>query len=161
LARNQVEFVIVGGISAVLNGVPIVTVDLDVCYRRTTENLRRLVAALAELHPRPRGFPAELPFSFDERTLLLGTNFTFSIGDEELDLLGEMSAIGGYEQIIGQSEEMEVAGHRVKVLSLAQLIATKEAAGRPKDKAVLPLIKATLDTQRQRTKPSYEPDAGP
>jgi predicted nucleotidyltransferase len=161
LARNQVEFVIVGGISAVLNGVPLVTVDLDICYRRTQANISRLIAALAELQPRPRGLPPDLPFIFDERTLLLGSNFTFFVGDEELDLLGEMSAIGGYEQIIGQSEEMEVAGFRVKVLSLAQLITTKEAAGRPKDIAVLPLMNATLDTLRRRTNPSHEPDARP
>jgi Nucleotidyltransferase of unknown function (DUF6036) len=88
LAEAQVEFVVVGGLSAVLQGVPIVTLDLDICYRRTPENVARLVGALAALQPRPRGFPPELPFAFDERTILLGSNFTFQIGDESLDLLG-------------------------------------------------------------------------
>ena len=87
LVEAQVEFVVVGGFSAVLQGVPIVTLDLDICYRRTPENVARLAAALAPLQPRARGFPPDLPFFFDERTILLGSNFTLLIGDESLDLL--------------------------------------------------------------------------
>lgn len=159
LAAAQVEFVVVGGISAVLHGAPITTVDLDVCYRRTPANISRLVAALAPLCPKPRGFPPDLPFVFDERTLQLGTNFTLEIGVESLDLLGEMSAIGGYEDIIGRVTELEVAGTRVKVLPLEDLIATKQAAGRPKDLAVLPTLKATLELHRKQNKPGNESDA--
>jgi hypothetical protein len=159
LAQAQVEFVVVGGISAVLQGVPIVTIDLDLCYRRTPANIAKLVAALAPLQPRPRGFPPDLPFTFDERTLQLGTNFTFTVGNEDLDLLGEMAAIGGYEQIIGQARELEVAGFKVKVLSLPQLIATKRAAGRPKDLAVLPVLQATLDFPQEQELPQHEPPA--
>jgi hypothetical protein len=149
LTQAQVEFVIAGGVSAVLQGASIITRDLDLCYRRTPGNVARLVAALASLQPRPRGFPADLPFVFDERTLLLGSNFTLEIGEESLDLLGDMSAIGGYEQVIAQADEMAVAGCQVKVLSLPQLIATKEAAGRPKDHAVLPELKAALELKRK------------
>jgi hypothetical protein len=149
LVQAQVEFVTVGNVSAVLQGVPVVTLDLDICYRRTPGNLARLVAALSPLQPRLRGLPPELPFTFDERALALGTNFTLLIGNESLDLLGEMSAIGGYEQIIGEAREVLVEGIQVKVLSLAQLIATKEAAGRPKDLAVMPVLKAALEMQRK------------
>ncbi len=145
LLAENVEFVIVGGVSAVLQGATIVTRDLDICYRRTPENIRRLVAALASLGPRPRGFPADLPFVFDARALQLGSNFTLDIGHESLDLLGDMSAIGGYEQIIGQAAEVTLAGQPVKVLGLEQLIATKTAAGRPKDLVVLPELKAMLE----------------
>jgi len=153
LAQAQVEFVVVGGISAVLQGVPLVTIDLDLCYRRTPSNLARLAAALRPLRPRPRGFAPDLPFTFDEHTLQLGCNFTLSIENEDLDLLGEMSAIGGYEQIIAQAEEVDIEGFRVKVLPLSQLIATKQAAGRPKDLAVLPLLKATLELQQKQESP--------
>ena len=76
LAVAQVEFVVVGGVSAVLQGVPIVTVDLDICYQRTPGNISRLVGALAPLQPRPRGFPLDLPFTFDERVVQIGCNFT-------------------------------------------------------------------------------------
>ena len=155
LTREQVEFVIVGGVSAVLQGAEITTRDLDICYRRTPANIVRLVTALAPLHPRPRGWPPELPFAFDERTVQIGSNFTLEIGDESLDLLGEMSAIGGYEQIIGQAVDLTVAGLQCRLLSLAHLIASKEAAGRAKDLAVLPTLRATLEglQQKQGTEP--------
>src|SRR5262245_34798585 len=97
LAQGQVEFIVAGGVSAILHGSTHTTTDLDVCYRRTPANIARIVATLAPLKPRPRNLPSELPFVFDERTLQLGANFTFVIGDEFLDLLGDMSAIGGYE----------------------------------------------------------------
>src|SRR5205807_20918 len=99
--------------SAVLQGVPVMTKDLDLCYRRTPENVARLAAALAPLNPRLRGFPPEHPFTFDARAIHLGTNFTLVIGDEDVGLLGETSGIGGYEQIIGQVEEMLVGGLQV------------------------------------------------
>src|SRR5262245_1700460 len=159
LASAQVEFVVVGGISAVLQGVPIVTIDLDICYRRTPDNIKRVAGALAPLKPKLRGLPPGLPFVFDERALLLGTNFTLEVGDESLDLLAEMSGIGGYEQILPQVEEMTVEGVAVKVLALHQLIATKQAAGRPKDLATLPLLQAALELKRQQDAPPHEPPA--
>jgi hypothetical protein len=145
-----VEFLVVGGVSAILQGATVNTMDLDICYRRTPQNITRLAAALAPLQPRARGLPPELPFVFDERTIQLGSNFTLEVGPESLDLLGEMSAIGGYEQVIGDAVDAAVGGRSVKVLALEQLIATKTAAGRTKDLAVLPELKAALERKRQQ-----------
>jgi hypothetical protein len=144
LSSSKVEFIVVGGISAVLQGAPIVTRDLDLCYRHTSDNLRRLAAALAPFQMRLRDLPQGVPNVFDEHSLQLGMNFTLEAEGEFLDLLGEMSAIGGYDAIVGRAVEMDVAGHTVKVLALADLIRTKRAAGRPKDLAVLPVLEATL-----------------
>ena len=149
LAQGQVEFVVVGGVSAILQGAQVTTMDLDICYRRTPENIARLARVLAPLQPRLRGLPPGLSFTFDERALQLGSNFTLTVGTESLDLLGVMSAIGGYEQIIGDAKEVIIGSYPVKLLSLAHLIATKEAAGRPKDILVLPLLRAALETKRQ------------
>ncbi|MBI1915845.1 MAG: hypothetical protein HYS12_14090 [Planctomycetes bacterium] len=153
LVEAQVEFVIVGGLSAVLQGVPVVTLDVDICYRRTPDNVARLAAALAPLQPKPRGFPPDLPFIFDERTILLGSNFTLLIGEESLDLLGEMIAIGGYEEIIAQASTVTIEGCAVKILSLAQLIETKRAANRPKDHLALPYLEAAYQRQQQEQPP--------
>jgi hypothetical protein len=158
LADAQVEFVVVGGVSAVLQGVPITTVDLDVCYRRTPANIARLVQVLAPLGPRLRGFPPDLPFVLDERAIQLGSNFTLEIGDESFDLLGVMSAIGGYEDVLAKTIEITLDSRPIKVLSLEQLIATKTAAGRAKDLAVLPVLRATLELQQKQVKPD---DASP
>jgi hypothetical protein len=154
LADDQVEFLIVGGVCATLHGSPRQTLDLDVCYRRTTENIRRLAAALKPLNPRPRGFPPDLPFVFDERTIQLGSNFTLVVGGDDLDLLGEMSAIGGYEEVITRAVDMTLPnGRPVKVLSLEDLIATKEAAGRPKDLLALVELRLILEVRRAAPKP--------
>jgi hypothetical protein len=151
LVDGQVEFVIVGGVSAVLQGSTLTTRDLDLCYRRTPENIARLVKALEPLKPRPRGFPPDLPFVFDERTIFLGSNFTFVVGNEALDLLGVMSAIGGYDDVIGSAVEVTVGGRKAKALSLDLLIATKQAAGRDKDKSALGELRALLERKQQQS----------
>src|SRR5450432_486067 len=128
LTQAGVEFIVVGGVSAVLQGVPVVTQDLDLCYRRTPENVRRLASALRSLHPKLRGLPEGIPNVVDERTLQMGTNFTLDLDGEDLDLRAEMSGIGGYDDVVAGVLELEVDGRHVKVLSLERLIATKRAA---------------------------------
>jgi hypothetical protein len=144
LTTAGVEFIVVGGVSALLQGVPIVTQDLDVCYRRSPENVRRLAAALRPFHPRLRELPEGVPNVVDERTFQMGANFTLDLEGEDLDLLAEMSGIGGYDDIVRTAVELDLPDHRVRVLALEQLIATKRAAGRAKDLAILPLLEATL-----------------
>ena len=73
LTQAGVEFVVVGGVSAVLQGVPVVTQDLDLCYRRTPDNVRRLAEALQPFHPKLRGLPEGVPNVVDEETLRMGT----------------------------------------------------------------------------------------
>jgi hypothetical protein len=69
LSSGKVEFIVVGGVSAVLQAAPIVTRDLDLCNRRTNDNLRRLAEALSPFQLRLRGLPEGLPDVFDERSL--------------------------------------------------------------------------------------------
>jgi hypothetical protein len=157
LTNEQVEFVIVGMWSAVLQGSSLATKDLDLCYRRTPANIARLVHALRPLDPRPRGFPADLPFVFDERTILLGSNFTLEIGPESLDLLGVMSGVGGYEQIIDHAVEVEYEGVRARALSLEDLIRTKTAAGRAKVLAALPEIQALMSEKKREESTGQPP----
>lgn len=95
LSEGQVEFIVVGGVSAVLQGAPIITRDLDLCYRRTSDNLSRLAEAVFPFQLRLRGLPEGVPNVFDARSLQFGMNFTLEAENESLDLLGEMSAIGG------------------------------------------------------------------
>ncbi len=80
----------------------------------------------------------------------LGSNFTLEIGPESLDLLGEMSAIGGYEQVINGAVDAPLGSRIVKSLTLEQLIATKTAAGRTKDLAALPELHAALERKRRQ-----------
>lgn len=142
LCEAKVEFVVIGGLAVVTHGHPRSTVDLDVCYARTPENHRRLIAALAPLRPRLRGAPPELPFFWEERTLKNGLNFTLVTDAGELDLLGEVTGIGGYSNMALSALELTLFGQPVKVIDLDTLIASKAAAGRPKDLLDLEALRA-------------------
>jgi hypothetical protein len=87
---------------------------------------------------------------FDARTLPLGTNFTLQIQGGDLDLLGEMTAIGGYEQIVDTATVIEVAGYQINFLSREHLIQIKRAAGLPNDLAVVPELAAILRAKQQQ-----------
>jgi predicted nucleotidyltransferase len=72
-------------------------------------------------------------------------NFTFDTEIGSIDLLGEVQGVGGYAECLQNSNEMELFGYPFHVLSLRDLIASKRAAGRPKDRLVLPELEAILE----------------
>jgi len=93
LVRGEVEFILIGGVAAVVHGSARVTYDVDICYARTPTNIARLVPALLSHHPYLRGAPPGLPFTWDEGTLRHGLNFTLTTDLGDLDLMGEAIAI--------------------------------------------------------------------
>jgi hypothetical protein len=142
LADNDVEFVVVGDVAIRIHSSAYVTQDLDFCYSRTKENLGKIVAALSRFNPRPRDFPAELPYFFDERSLQNSTNFTFETDIGDIDLLGEVAGVGNYAEVKESSVIFELYERDVRVISLDALIEAKRAAGRVKDLLVLPELEA-------------------
>src|SRR5687767_10648419 len=100
LARAEVEFIVVGGVAAFAHGSSRVTLDLDVVYRRTPKNIARVAAAIAPLQPYPRGAPPGLPFRWDQRAVSFGTNFTLQTTGGLVDLLGEITGGGRYEELL-------------------------------------------------------------
>ncbi len=135
LIAHRVEFVVIGGQAMRAQGATYITEDLDVCYRRTPQNIAALSAAFAPLHPYMRGAPPGLPFHFDAPTIQAGLNFTLQTDLGDVDVLGEVSGLGNYERVCAHSDELTVFGSKVRVLSLDGLIAAKKAAGRNKDRA--------------------------
>jgi hypothetical protein len=133
LSERHVEYVLIGGLAMRAHGSAHLTEDLDICYSRAPQNLRALAAALAAVHPYLRGAPPGLPFRLDEATLQAGLNFTLTTDYGWIDLLGEVSGIGPYDNVVAQSIEQELYGLAVRVLSLDGLIAAKRAAARNKD----------------------------
>lgn len=148
LVEAQVEFVVIGGIAVLVHGHVRATLDLDVCYGRAPENLARLDLALAPIHPRLRGAPEGLPFFFDVQTLRNGLNFPVVTDEGELDLLGEVTGIGGYGELTPRAVATELYGHAVKLMSLDDLIRAKAAAGRAKDLIDLEALRALKLTRQ-------------
>lgn len=133
LNDHQVEFVVVGGRAEALHGSPRVTYDVDLCYRRSRENLSRLAECLRGLKPRLRGAPPEVPFTADRRTLELGGSFTMTTDLGDLDLLAEIEPIGDFEHVLAQSDLITLDDLPVRVLGLEALIRVKQHLGRTKD----------------------------
>ncbi len=146
LQAAEVDLVIVGGVAMSAHGSAHVTQDLDVCYSRAPDNLERLVRALAPLKPRLRveSEPEGLPFLWDAETLRRGLNFTLMTHHGDVDLLGEVSGLGAYEEVRRSAEHIELFGKEIWVLGLPGLIASKQAAARPKDLRQIPELRALL-----------------
>jgi hypothetical protein len=145
LIEHEVDFVIIGGVAITWHGSSYVTYDLDLCYSRTRENLSRVARAFAPYHPRPRDFPLDLPFIWDEGTLQHGTTFTLTTDLGDIDLLGEVDGVGDFASVRAHSVIIDVFGQPCRILSIEGLIAAKRAAGRPKDLMVLPELEALLE----------------
>jgi hypothetical protein len=142
LADHGVEFVLIGGVAVTLHSSAYVTQDLDFCYSRDSANLFKIVRALSNFDPRPRGFPEDLPFVFDEGTLRNGANFTFTTTIGDIDLIAEVVGVGDYSAAKESSVEFTIYDRVVRALDLEALIASKLATDRPKDKLVLPELLA-------------------
>lgn len=141
-------------LSGVLHGAPVTTFDVDIVHRRTPENVQRLVAALKEIDAvyradRRRIAPGESHLSGPGHQLL-----TTRLGD--IDCLGTIDGEQTFEDLITEAVTLELGeGLRCRALSLEQLIGIKERAGRPKDLAALPVLRATLE-ERSRPPGSNE-----
>lgn len=134
LVKEKSQFVIVGGVAGVAHGSSLVTNDLDICYQRSKNNYVCLIRALKKFKPQLRLHDQEgVPFVFDEKTLANGLNFTLVTTKGSIDLLGDIAGVGGFEQMIGQAEAMNLYGMNIPVISLDDLIKAKKAAGRTKD----------------------------
>lgn len=149
LAKHRVDFVVVGGIGAVLQGAPITTFDLDVVHAREPGNISRLLAALDELEATYRTHPA--------RRLRPGPSHLSSPGHQllmtrygPLDLLGAIGRSRGYQDLLPHTLEIRLRPRlALRVLDLETLIATKEETAAEKDLAVLPLLRRTLQEKRR------------
>jgi hypothetical protein len=145
LADEGVDFVIIGGWSAILHGSSSVTNDLDICYSRNSDNLKRLASALAAFHPRLRDLSQDLPFVWDQATLPNAAILTLSTDLGAIDLLAEVSGLGGFEDVKAHSILVQAFDREIWTLDLPALIRTKRAAGRAKDLQVLPELEGLLE----------------
>lgn len=150
LTEAEVEFAVVGGVAAVLQGSSLLTVDLDLCVPFTESNLARLLPVLVDLeacfraHPeRPRLTNDPAKFSAF-RLLMLQT----SLGP--LDILREIDGIGDYDAVARASVILDLRSFRCRALGLVGVIAAKRAAGREKDLRALPELEATQRLRAER-----------
>jgi len=147
LAAHEVDFVVVGGLAAVLQGVPVVTQDVDIVYSRDLDNQRRLLSALQELQALFRADPRRLGPKLSHLTSAEHKLLTTPYGD--VDCLGTIEDATSYEELLDHVDWLEVAGIPLQVLSLPRLIQVKQQLKRPKDQLMLLQLRATLEEREK------------
>jgi hypothetical protein len=143
LLATEVEFVLVGGLAAVVQGAPITTFDVDIVHRRTAENVDRLMAFLAGVGARYRNHPG--PHLPPSRNALLGPGHSLFLTDlGPLDALGAIEGGADYDRLLPLSLVIEVAGRSLRVLALETIVAFKRMSTDPKDLLRLPVLERVL-----------------
>lgn len=145
LDDHEVAYILVGGAAATVHGSARLTLDVDVVYQRTPDNLARVVNALAPYAPGLRGAPAGLPFQWDVETLTRGLNFTLTTTIGPIDLLGEVAGRGTYEELLPDTGEVTAFGVTCRCVTLERLIHLKRSAGRVKDLEAIAELEALRD----------------
>lgn len=149
LNQHGVEYVVVGGVAAVLNGAVMTTLDVDVVHRRTPDNLGRLSVALAALEAVYR-MQRERRLVPDQAGLAGVGHHLLTTKYGHLDVLGAIEGGLGYDELLPRSAVLELTEDlAVRVLDLPALIALKEQSTTPKDRANLMLMRAALEARKK------------
>ena len=153
LNRYGVHYVVIGAFAAIAQQAPIPpTRDIDLTPDSSPENLARLSLALTELGARIRSqdVPEGLAFRHDATSLAAAEMWNLICAHGEFDISFHPSGFaGGYAQLAVRAHRVRVGDVDVQVADLADVIHSKESAGRPKDLRVLPILYRHQSTQRQ------------
>ncbi|MBR9982678.1 MAG: hypothetical protein KFF50_16725 [Desulfatitalea sp.] len=143
LLKAEVQFILVGGLAAVIQGAPVTTMDVDIVHSRSSENISKLFAFLKSIdatYRRPDNkiiVPKEADISGMGHAL-----FSTRLGP--LDVLAFIEERKTYEDLLKHAIEIEFRGHTIQVLDIKMLIELKKNAKDPKDKQRLPVLEETL-----------------
>lgn len=142
LNKHEVEYIVVGGVAAVIQGAPVTTFDLDTLVRIRKDNAERLSLALNELDARFREYRDIVRPT--EEDILAGGHLLLLTRAGPLDLLGFVGGKNRYEDLLPHSTEVPMAEGTIRVLNLDELIRQKRESDRPKDRAMLELLEEAL-----------------
>jgi len=152
LERHRVRYVVIGGLAALLRGSPYNTRDVDVTPDRGRRNLRRLADALRELEAKIRIEPGVQPRTliFEPDFLNRFQNLALVTAHGNLDICLTPDGTRGYSDLKrGASRERITETVEISVASLADVIRSKQAAGREKDRVQLPTLRLLLERERE------------
>ena len=141
----SLEAVLIGNAAAALQGAPVTTVDFDFLFRKTPKNLaklKKLAASLGATILRPY-YPVSDLFRIvrDDDGL-------------QLDFMVTIHGIRSYAGVRDRASLVDVGGSVLRVASLADIIRSKRAAGRPRDLAVLEVLEAAHEEATQPSTPT-------
>ncbi len=142
LNSHEVEYIVVGGVAAVIQGAPVTTFDLDTLVRVNDDNAERLSRALEDLDARYREHQSTIRPTKED--ILAGGHLLLLTRAGPLDVLGFIGEKDRYEDLIDKSSEVEMTVGTFRVLDLEELVRQKKASDRAKDRAMLELLEEVL-----------------
>jgi predicted nucleotidyltransferase len=140
LQRANLDAILIGNAAAALQGAPVTTVDFDFMFRKTPRNMDKLKAlarALGASIVRPYYPAADLYQVVRDDGL-------------QIDFMATIHGIRSFEGLRARSDVVEIGGTSIRVAALADIIKSKEAARRPRDRAVLDVLKAALEERTRQ-----------
>ena len=157
LARRGADVIVIGGIGAILHGSPMATHDVDVVPTLQQASLAALALALGDLnakimsHEAPAG-PVRVDWTakdlhrwiVDFRWLNLMTDYG------QLDLIHRPGGTSGYNDLARGARMISLGDVSIKVAALEDIIRSKEAVARPRDREQLPTLRLLLEAKRKR-----------
>lgn len=140
-AEHRLEAVMIGNAAAALHGAPVTTLDVDFMFRKTPLNLKKLKAVAVSL-----------------RAVILKPYYPVSdlfrvINDDQglqIDFMSRVHGIKSFESLRSRSTQVKFGEHALKIASLSDIIKSKRATGRDRDKAVLEILEKALDEQEEQ-----------
>jgi hypothetical protein len=146
LEAHGVDYVVVGGVAAVLQGAPVTTFDIDTLVKVDPENSGRLLKALSDLDARFREHDSLRPTAAD---LAAGGHMLLLTRSGPLDVLGFIGGGKRYEDVAERADDVRVGNLSIRVLALEALLEEKRALGREKDLAVVRLLEALIERRKR------------
>ena len=141
LRTARLEAVLVGNAGAALHGAPVTTLDFDVEFRQTPTDLgklKRFAAGLGAVVRRPY-YPASRMYRVMNADRGL-----------QVDFLANLHGVRSWNSLRSRARVVTLGKDEILVADLADIIASKRAAGRPTDRAVLPVLEETLREQEKQ-----------
>lgn len=146
MLKHKVKYIIVGGVSAVLQGAPMTTFDMDIVPDQSEENILALENALNELSATYR---ERSELSPTHEHLAGGGHLLLNTMAGALDVLAFIGDGRTYADLCQHTLSIKLDDGEVQILDLQTIILSKEECGRDKDLAMLPLLRSTLQVSKR------------
>lgn len=140
LRASKLEAIVIGNAASMLNGAPVTTQDIDLLIRDTKPNRRKLARFADEI-----GGSAPLPVSDLSKVEWIEGRLAVPVEIHFDRISGRLT----FASLRSRAEVVSVGDEKLLVATLADVIRSKQAAGRPKDRAVLPILRDTLAVKKK------------
>ena len=130
--KLRLEAVLIGNAAAAIHGAPVTTLDFDFMFRETPTNVSKLKRFADALDASILAFPSGSYRVVDDARGL------------QADFMPVIHGVKSFNSLRSRAQRVEIASYPLGVADLKDVIASKRAAGRPRDKAVLEILENIL-----------------